>query len=349
MQNNIQVKDVEFSEGVKKTQRERLANRLSLIGKDQLVEEIAYTWFNRLIALRFMEVNGYIDTGVRVLSNPSKDISEPEIISKALSVNLTVDKEKIYNFQDNNDHEGLFKYLFITQCNDLNKDLPFLFEKIGDENILLLPDHLLNTSSVIHKLVTDIPEEDWKEVEIIGWLYQYYVSERKDKLIKAKKKYKTNDIPPVTQLFTPKWIVKYMVENSLGRYWIESHPEHKADLVKNWEFFIENRDEKSKELIKELENKDLKIEDIKIYDPATGSGHILVYAFELLFKIYQKLGYTKSEIAKSILQNNLFGLDIDNRATQLAKFALLMKGRSVDEKIFSKQIIPNIYEIKNGK
>lgn len=344
----VEVADVSFTSGEKQDQRKNLIDRYNAIGKEQLIEEIAYTWFNRIIAIRFMEVNGFLKSGVRVLSAIDQDKNEPQIMTNLNSVKLPIDKELVYSLQDSGDHAGVFKYLFILQCNELNKDLPFLFEKIDSYSELLLPDNLLGVNSTISKLVETIQEDDFKNVEIIGWLYQYYVTERKDKLIKAKKKYKTNDIPPVTQLFTPHWIVKYMTQNSLGRYWIEAHPEHKDDLKENWDFFIENRDENSIEEIKKLKNSNLNIEDIKVYDPAMGSGHILVYAFEVLYQIYEILGYQKTDIPSLILQKNLFGLDIDARATQLARFALTMKARQYDKEILSKHITLNLFEIKSG-
>ncbi|MEA2056245.1 MAG: SAM-dependent methyltransferase, partial [Patescibacteria group bacterium] len=252
MDQGVEVEDVSFKSGIKKRQRNKLIKKYNQLGKEEIVKRAAYIWFNRLIAIRFMEVNGFLETGVRVLSSLDPKKSEPQIVTKALSVNLPVDKDIVYRFLDESDTKSLFKYLFILQCNQLHKSLPFLFEKIDDYTQLLLPDNLLGSNSVIKKLVNDIPEDNFKEVEIIGWLYQYYVKERKDKLIKAKKKHKTEDIPPVTQLFTPHWIVKYMTQNSLGRYWIESHPEHKEELINSWDFFLENRDKKSKEKIKQL-------------------------------------------------------------------------------------------------
>ncbi len=221
--------------------------------------------------------------------------------------------------------------MIISQCNELHDTLPFMFEKISDYTELLFPDGLLDENSFVSKMTDNeyIPEEDWEEVEIIGWLYQYYIAEEKDRVIKAKKKYKKEEIPFATQLFTPKWIVKYMVQNSLGRYWIESHPEDE-ELKKEWEFYLENPEKEPdfEEKIAPYINKELNVEDIKCFDPACGSGHILVYMFEVLYEIYSRVGYEEREIPRLIIENNLYGLDIDDRAYQLACFAVVMKGAS---------------------
>ncbi len=328
-----------------KHQREKLILKIKSIneagedGYNQVIEEVAYTWFNRFTALRFMEVNDYLPTRVRALSS-STGSAEPELIKEANNVNLPVDKQKIYEMKLNSDIDGLFKYMIIAQCNNLNISLPFMFEKIGHYTELLFPDGLLNEGAFIRKLtdVDTIPEIDWKNVEIIGWLYQYYISEEKDRVIQAKKKYKKDEIPFATQLFTPDWIVRYMVQNSLGRYWVESHPEH-SDLKKNWEFYLENPNPESdfEEKLKPYINKELKVEDIKCFDPAMGSGHILVYMFDVLYEIYEKCGYVSKEIPKLIIENNLYGLDIDDRAYQLACFAVIMKGMK-----YNKRLLRNI-------
>ena len=321
-----------------KLQRDKLIKEIEQKGYDQVMEEVAYTWFNRFIALRFMEVNDYLPTGVRVLSSLDPNRAEPDIIREALNVDLAVERNIIYNFQDRNDFEGLFKYLLIHQCNDLNKILPFMFETISDYTELLFPNNLLQEGSVIRDLVTTIPEEDWKEVEIIGWLYQYYISEKKDEVIQAKKRYRKEEIPIVTQLFTPEWIVRYMVQNSLGRYWIESHPEHSA-LKKNWEFYLENPNPRAdfEENIAPYINKELKIEEIKCIDPACGSGHILVYMFDILYQIYEKCGFLSTDIPQLIIEKNIYGLDIDNRAYQLACFSVVMKATQ-----YNKQFLRSI-------
>ena len=324
-----------------KHQREKLILKIKSIneagedGYNQVIEEVAYTWFNRFTALRFMEVNDYLPTRVRALSS-STGSAEPDLIKEASNVNLPVDKQKIYEMKLNNELDGLFKYMIIAQCNDLNKSLQFMFEKIGHYTELLFPDGLLSEGAFIRKLtdIDTITEKDWKDIEIIGWLYQYYISEEKDRVIQAKKKYKKDEIPFATQLFTPDWIVRYIVQNSLGRYWVESHPEH-SDLKKNWEFYLENPNPEPdfEEKLKPYINKELKVEDIKCFDPAMGSGHILVYMFDVLYEIYEKCGYMNREIPKLIIENNLYGLDIDDRAYQLACFAVIMKGMQYNNRL----------------
>lgn len=325
-----------------KLQREKLIQKIRSINEEggdgykQVIEEVAYTWFNRFTALRFMEVNNYLPTRVRALSSSTPGDVEPELIKEASNVDLQVDKQKIYEMKLSNDTEGLFKYMIIAQCNALNKSLPFMFEKIGHYTELLFPDGLLNEGAFIRRLtdIENIAESDWEDVEIIGWLYQYYISEEKDRVIQAKKKYKKDEIPFATQLFTPDWIVRYMVQNTLGRYWIESHPEH-SDLKKNWEFYLEsaNSEPNFDEKILPYINKKLKVEDIKCFDPAMGSGHILVYMFDVLFEIYEKCGYMRREIPQLIIEKNLYGLDIDDRAYQLACFAVIMKGMQYNNRL----------------
>lgn len=320
-----------------KKQRDKLIQRIKDIGFKQVVEEVAYTWFNRFIALRFMEVNNYLPTKVRVLSSSNPDNPEPDILKEALSVDLDIDKELVYELKLNNKTEELYKYLIIKQCNSLNKYLPFLFETIEDYKEILFPEGLLAKDSFLREMTdTDkIPESDWEQVEIIGWLYQYYIAEEKDRVIKAKKKYKKEEIPFATQLFTPDWIVRYMVQNTLGRYWVESHPEHR-DLIKNWEFYLENPNPEPdfEEKLAPFINKDLKVEDIKCFDPAMGSGHILVYMFDVLYEIYRRCGYMEREIPRLIIENNLYGLDIDDRAYQLSCFSVVMKALQYNNRFF---------------
>lgn len=322
--------------------RERLIDQIQYKGYEQVVEEVAYTWFNRIIAIRFMELNDYLPTRVRVLSSEEENKVEPDAVTQALELieDLRLDREKIYNYQDNNDTEGLFKYIFIKQCNALGKIMPVMFEKIQDYTELLLPDNLLVEGSVIRDLISDIEEEAFKEqVEIIGWLYQYYISEKKDGVfagLKKNKKITKENIPAATQLFTPDWIVKYMVENSLGRLWLEGH--HDEELKSSWKYYLEEAEqepdvEKELEKIRE-ESKKLSPEDITVLDPAMGSGHILVYAFDVLYQIYLSVGYSEREIPRLILEKNLYGLDIDDRAGQLAYFALIMKARSYSRRLF---------------
>ncbi|MDU6823466.1 BREX-1 system adenine-specific DNA-methyltransferase PglX [Intestinibacter bartlettii] len=322
--------------------RERLIDQIEYKGYEQVMEEVAYTWFNRIIAIRFMEVNDYLPTRVRVLSSEDENKVEPDAVTQALELieELGLDREKIYNYQDNNDTEGLFKYVFIKQCNVLGKIMPVMFEKIQDYTELLLPDNLLVEGSVIRDLINDIKADDFKDqVEIIGWLYQYYISEKKDEVfngLKKNKKITKENIPAATQLFTPDWIVKYMVENSLGRLWLEGHPNE--ELKSGWKYYLEEAEqepdvEKELEKIRE-ESKKLSPEDITVLDPAMGSGHILVYAFDVLYQIYLSAGYSEMDIPRLILEKNLYGLDIDDRAGQLAYFALIMKARSYSRRFF---------------
>lgn len=322
-----------------KVQRDKLIARINQIGFKQVMEEVAYTWFNRFTALRFMEVNDYLPTGVRVLSSSNSDSADPDMINEALELDLEVelDKEHIYNLKLNNETEELFKYLIIKHCNDLNRFLPFMFETIDDYTEILFPEGLLAKDSFIRQMTNTevIPEDNWQKVEVIGWLYQYYIAEEKDRVIKAKKKYKTEEIPFATQLFTPEWIVRYMVQNSLGRYWVESHPDHRG-LLSNWEFYLENPNSESdfEEKLAPYINKELNVEDIKCFDPAMGSGHILVYMFDVLYEIYSKCGYMEREIPRLILENNLYGLDIDDRAFQLACFSVIMKALEYNSRFF---------------
>ncbi|MEH7502942.1 BREX-1 system adenine-specific DNA-methyltransferase PglX [Neobacillus drentensis] len=316
-------------------QRDKLIARINQIGFKQVMEEVAYTWFNRFTALRYMEVNEYLPTDVRVLSSTNVDSSEPDMINEALSLDLEIDKEYVYDLKLNNNSEELFKYLIIKHCNNLNRYLPFMFETIDDYTEILFPEGMLAKDSFIRQMTdTDLINEDnWQKVEVIGWLYQYYIAEEKDRVIQAKKKYKTEEIPFATQLFTPDWIVRYMVQNSLGRYWLESHPENR-DLLEKWEFYLENSNTEHdfEEKLAPYIKKDLKVEDIKCFDPAMGSGHILVYMFDVLFEIYSKCGYMEREIPRLIIENNLHGLDIDDRAYQLACFSVVMKALAYNKR-----------------
>lgn len=309
-------------------QRNKLIHRIEETSFEQVMEEAAYTWFNRFVALRFMEVNDYLPTRVRVLSSLDSG-NEPDMMKEALSLGLDINNEKVYEMKLNNQDDELFKYLIIAHCNDLNDYLPFMFGTIQDYTEILFPEGLLNTDSFVRKMTnTEVfPEENWNEVEIIGWLYQYYISEENERLISAKKAYKPDEIPAVTQLFTPEWIVRYMVQNTIGKQWVEAHPEDR-DLIDNWEYYLENTNpsvEEQEELDK-LVDSQLNVEDLKCIDPAMGSGHILVYMFEVLREIYIKQGYTNREIPRLIIENNLYGLDIDERAYQLAAFSVVMKG-----------------------
>ncbi|MBU9673996.1 BREX-1 system adenine-specific DNA-methyltransferase PglX [Planococcus sp. CP5-4] len=311
-----------------KVQRNKLISRIRDIGFDRVMEEVAYTWFNRFTALRFMEVNDYLPTKVRVLSSSKQGSTEPDMMNEALSLDLDLDKEYVYELKLNNNDEELFKYLVIKHCNDLNRYMPFMFETIDHYTEILFPEGLLGTDSFVREMtdLETLPEENWQKVEVIGWLYQYYISEENERVIQAKKRYKAEELPFATQLFTPEWIVRYMVQNALGRYWIESHPED-YDLVKNWEFYLENQnvDSTFEENLAPYINKELKVEEITCLDPAMGSGHILVYMFDVLYEIYSKAGYMDREIPRLIIENNLYGLDIDDRAYQLASFSIVMK------------------------
>ena len=327
------------------THRDTLVKLINEKGYEQVIEEVAYTWFNRFMGLRFMEVNDYLPTGVRILSSEDEGKTEPDVLSKVNDIEdeLDLNIDYVYELQDKGTEqarEELYKYILIKQCNELGKIIPQMFEKIQDYTELLLPDNLLVEGSVIRKMVTDINEEDWKEeVEIIGWMYQYYISEKKDEVFAALKKnvkITKENIPAATQLFTPKWIVKYMVENSLGRLWLEGHPNE--DLQKKWKYYLEEAEQEPEveEELKKIreEHSLLTPEDIKVLDPCMGSGHILVYAFDVLYQIYKEAGYGEREIPRKILQNNLYGLDIDDRAAQLASFALIMKARGYNRRLF---------------
>jgi type II restriction/modification system DNA methylase subunit YeeA len=333
-------------------QREELVNRIRAKGFDQVVEEVAYTWFNRFIALRFMEVNDYLPAGVRVLSSLDKNRAEPDIIREALNLDLDIDHDLVYQYQDNNDNEGLYKYLLIKQCNELARIMPGIFEQIADYTELLLPDHLLAEGSVIRDLVETIDEDDFKEqVEIIGWLYQYYIAEKKDQVfagLKKNIKITKENIPAATQLFTPEWIVKYMVENSLGRLWLESHPND--ELKAKWKYYLEEAEQEPEvqKQLEEIRNPDLSPEDIKVLDPAMGSGHILVYAFDVLYDIYLSAGYSERDIPGLILEKNLYGLDICDRAGQLAYFALMMRARGKNRRIFRDKLDLNVCSIQES-
>lgn len=335
-------------------QRKSLVSRIKEKGFNNVIEEVAYTWFNRFVALRFMEVNGYLSAGVRVLSSIEPGKKEPDIIKEALNTDLDLDRELVYRLQDANDTEGLYRYLLVKQCNALNEVLPGLFEEIEDYTEILLPSNLLGEGSVIRRLVDDIPEEDFKDqVEIIGWMYQYYISEKKDEVFEGLKKnikITKENIPAATQLFTSDWIVKYMVENSLGRLWLEGHPDE--ELKSKWKYYLEEA-EQEPEVQKQLEeirakSRDIRPEDIKVLDPAMGSGHILVYAFDVLYDIYKSAGYSERDIPRLILENNLYGLDIDDRAAQLAYFAVMMKARSKSRRIFREKVNLNICSIQES-
>ncbi len=354
-----------------KKQRAALIAQIKEKGYEQVMEEVAYTWFNRFSALRFMEVNGYLPSHVRVFTDEENNF-KPQIISEAIHLELDgLDMEKVYAYKEANDNDELYKYLLITQCNALNNVLPGMFQKIADYTELLFPDNLLREGSVIQQMIELIPEDDWKDaVQIIGWLYQYYNSEKKDDVFAALKKnvkITKENIPAATQLFTPDWIVRYMVENSLGRLWLEGHPDVKEQLLPTeeeqsayvagnrdpedtkWHYYLEEAEQEPEvqaqlaEIRKEYTA--LTPDQLKVIDPCSGSGHILAYMFDVLMKIYESYGYTTREAVASIVENNLYGLDIDDRAAQLAYFAVMMKARQYDRRFFSRGIQPHVYAI----
>lgn len=323
-----------------KKQRQALIKKIKEENFEQVMEEVAYTWFNRFTALRFMEVNNYLPSHTRVFTNEANEF-KPQILADAISLDLDgLDMDKVYELKDANKNEELYKYLLIVQCNALNRILPVMFQKIDDYTEILFPDNLLRTGSVIEKMVSDIAEKDWEEaVEIIGWLYQFYIADPKDELINAKKQYKLKDVPFVTQIFTSDWIVKYMVENSLGRLWAETGAEISS---MNWEYFLTPS-------VVEYQNNTVDPKEIKIIDPCMGSGHILVYAFDVLMQIYQQYGYGANEAAENILKYNLYGMDISERAYQLAYFSVMMRARKYSRSVLRKQIRPNIHLLVNEK
>lgn len=337
-----------------KSQRQELIKQIKEKGYKQVMEEVAYTWFNRFIALRFMEVNNYLPSHIRVFSDASGAF-KPEILNDVLHLDLPgLDSGKVAEYIESNDTESLYRYLLLTQCNALNSALPVMFERMGGYTEMLLPNNILRQDSVLGHMVSDIPEEDWQDaVQIIGWLYQYYNTELKDDTfaqLKKNVKITKERIPAATQLFTPDWIVRYMVENSLGRLWLEGHPN--AELHDGWKYYLDEAEQEPEveaQLAKLREEyKAIKPEEIKVIDPCMGSGHILVYAFDVLMQIYTSAGWDQREAAQSILKNNLFGLDIDDRAAQLAYFAVMMKARQYDRRLLTRGIQPNIYSIRES-
>lgn len=326
-------------------QRATLAQRIHQQGFSVVVEALAYTWFNRLVAIRFMELKAYLSHGYRVLSHPQGQ--QPEILDNVLHLELFgLDKAEIVRLKTAGDQdEALYREILLAQCHELHRNMPFLFEALDDATELLLPDHLLRTNSPVARLVSDIEESDWKEVEIIGWLYQFYISEKKDNVM--GKVVRSEDIPAATQLFTPNWIVQYLVQNSLGRLWLMANPG--SSLKEKMPYYIEPVEQTPEvqaqldSLIKVRMDEDggsLNPENLTVLDPACGSGHILVEAYNLLRAIYEERGYRLRDIPRLILQQNLFGLDIDDRATQLAGFALLMKAREDDRRLFDRDDNP---------
>ena len=329
-------------------QRRKLDYRIGLHGFDQVMEGGAYTWFNRFAAIRYMEVHEYFEHGYRILSHPEVKDS-PEILEQADHVDLPgLDRAKVIDLKlDGTKDAELYRMLLIAQCNALHAAMPFLFERIDDETELLLPDNLLHSDSLIRQMIGEIDEGDWQEIEIIGWLYQFYISEKKDQVI--GKAVKSEDIPAATQLFTPNWIVKYMVQNSLGHQWLATYPA--SSLKAKMDYYIEPADQTGEvqAQLADITPKELNPEKITLLDPACGSGHILVEAYDLFKAIYEERGYTHRDIPRLILETNLYGLEIDDRAAQLAGFALLMKARADDRQIFESTPTMNVMAIQSNK
>lgn len=331
------------------SQRRELVREIQAKGYDQVVEEVAYTWFNRFIALRYMEVNNYLPSHIRVFSN-AQGAFDPEILKEALHIDLPgLDQSKVAEYIEKNETEALYRYLFLTQCNALSESLPKMFEHMGGYTELLFPNNILRPDSVLGRMVADIPEEDWTDqVQIIGWLYQYYNTELKAEtfdLLKKNVKVTKERIPSATQLFTPDWIVRYMVENSLGRLWLEGHPN--PALRENWKYYLDEAEQEpeveAQLVVLRAQRQTLRPEDITLIDPCMGSGHILVYAFDVFMQIYESEGWSQRDAAASIVQKNLYGLDIDRRAAQLAYFAVMMKARQYDRRFLTRGIQPNLY------
>ena len=322
-----------------------------------VIEEVAYTWFNRLIAIRFMEVNDYLPSRIRVISSTTQGKTEPDMVTTPFDTDMVYsayEKDRIIQLKHENELDELFRMLFIKQCNKLNEVLPELFERTEDYTEMLLTLSFTDSDGIVYHLVNDIDADDFIEaVEIIGWMYQYYNNEPKDDvfaLLKKNVKINKDRIPAATQLFTPDWIVRYMVENSLGRLWVEGHPND--SLKSEWKYYLEEavqEESVESELEKiRLEYRNVDLENIKVLDPCMGSGHILVYAFDVLMQIYESQGYTQRDAAVAIIKNNLYGLDIDDRAYQLAYFSVMMKARKYDRRFLNREISPKVYSIKES-
>lgn len=347
-------------------QRRKLVDQIHARGFETVVEEVAYTWFNRICAIRFMEVNDYMyPVRVRVLSSEKEGKNEPDVVTMAPEIDWDFtdkEREEIIDAKMNNRLDDLFRMLFIKQCNLLHEVLPGLFEETEDYTEMLLNISFTNEDDVIRMLVDGIDEKDFNitsvdedgkvagQVEIIGWLYQYYNTEPKNKAFAKKTKITKEEVPAVTQLFTPDWIVRYMVENSLGRMWVEGHPDE--ELKSKWKYYLNEAEQEEfvqHELDKiKAEYATLKPEDIKLIDPCMGSGHILVYAFDVFMQIYENAGWSQRDAAQSIIQNSIYGLDIDDRAAQLSYFAVLMKARQYDRRILTRGIEPNVYAVQES-
>ena len=331
-----------------KKQRKALIEQVKQKGVEQVMEEVAYTWFNRFIALRFMEVNGYLPSHIRVFTDDNNEF-KPQILAEAIHLELDgLDMEKVYEMKNANENDELYKYLIITQCNDLSKILPGMFQKISDYTELLFPDNILREGSVVEQMVAQIDEKDWDvseggQIEILGWLYQFYISEKHEAVVDPLhgKVVAKEEVPAATALFTTDWVVRYIIDNSVGRYWIERNPD--SNLKNELEYFVVPKDG----IIRTVEEK-ITPEDLTVLDPSMGSAHFGVYAFDVLMKIYMEYGVSERDAAASIVKNNLFGLDIDDRSAQIAYFAIMMKARQYDRRFFTRDIQPNFYSIQES-
>lgn len=329
-----------------KKQRQALIAKINQDGFEQVMEEVAYTWFNRFTALRFMEVNNYLPSHTRIFTNEKGEF-KPQILVDAIQLDLEgLNMDKVFELKDANKTEELYKYLLITQCNSLSGILPRMFQKIEDYTELLLPDYLLREGSIIDKMIDMVPEDNFDirsengQVEILGWLYQYYISEKHDEVVNISNKepVKKEDIPAATQLFTTDWVVRYIIDNSIGKYWIERKPN--STLREQLEYFVAPKNGE----ISYIED-NITPQKMTIFDPCMGSGHFLVYAFDVLMKIYTEYGYSERKATVEIIEHNIFGVDIDVRAAQLAYFAIMMKARQYDRRFFSRGVQPHVYAI----
>ncbi|WP_312842321.1 BREX-1 system adenine-specific DNA-methyltransferase PglX [Stutzerimonas nitrititolerans] len=330
--------------------RAALVKKVEQMGFAQVMEQAAYSWFNRLCALRLMEIKGYLDHGRRVLSAADGSAGMPQILEDCLDIELEgLDKARITELKlDGNKDEELYRELLLTQCHALHQAMPFLFDAVDDALELLLPDNLTKTDSLIRELVAAIPEGDWHNVEIIGWLYQFYISEKKDQVI--GKVVKSEDIPAATQLFTPNWIVQYLVQNSLGRQWLQTYPDSLLSSQEKMPYYVAPGEQPPGVQAQLAASIPESIDPLtlKVLDPACGSGHILIEAYKLLREIYTERGFRSRDIPQLILENNLFGLDIDDRAGQLAGFALMMLAREDDRRIFSRELKLNVLALQES-
>ncbi|HBF08504.1 MAG TPA: BREX-1 system adenine-specific DNA-methyltransferase PglX, partial [Gammaproteobacteria bacterium] len=329
-------------------QRDRLEQRVQRDGFEQTIEHIAYSWFNRFCAIRYMELKGFLSHGRKVLSAMDGNEGMPQILEECLDLDFEgLDQAQVRQLKLANEDEALYRELLLAQCHELHKAMPFLFEAIADETELLLPNNLTKTDSLLRDLVREIPQDEWDDIEIMGWLYQFYISEKKDQVI--GKVVKSEDIPAATQLFTPNWIVQYLVQNSIGRQWLQTYPE--SPLKAEMPYYIEPAEQtpEVQAQLAAITPTSIEPESIKVLDPACGSGHILVEAYKVLKAIYEERGYRTRDIPELILKHNLYGLDIDDRAGQLAAFTLMMLAREDDRRIFEKDIQLNVVALQDTK